>query len=668
MKKSKLTTAIGILSLLASPSFADDAPKKLDQIVVTANPFGHSENELIRPVSVLSGKELLNKSQTTIGETISGELGVRSTYFGPNASRPVIRGLDGDNIQILQNGVVSLDASAASVDHNVVIDPLSVEKIEVVRGPSALLYGSKAIGGVVNVIDNRIPNSPISEKIIGAVDGRLNSANEERSGSLLLEGGVGKYAWHVNGFGRATNDIRIPEFAHSKSLRQSDPSNPEPRNRVPNSQSTSQGGSVGVSRFFDKGYFGLAATHYQTDYGTVAEPDVTIEMQQQRLDFAGSYKQPIQGIKEASFKLGLSDYEHTEFEGSSPGTVFKNRGYDSRLELVHNKFGLFEGTVGAQSSLSDFSALGSEAFLPPTKTKINSGFILEEIPLGKVRLQFGGRVDYQTVESKISSNFTTVNSRDDMTKSGSTGILYHPIKGYAISLSGAYTERAPNAQELYAKGSHVATNSFETGKKDLKVQKSTGLDLSIRKEEGALTGEVNFFYNRFKNYITLVANGQNDPDDKLPMYDYLNLDADFYGAEAKANLIAYDKNLQKLSFEIRSDYVEAKDRVTKQYLPRVAPLRIGASTIYHYEKVGLRLDADYNFKQGKLASNETPTDGYTMLNAGADYALDFGQTSSTLYLKATNLLDQEARNHVSFLKDSAPLSGRSIMIGIKTLF
>lgn len=658
--------------LISSSAMAKDLPAtKLNQVVVTANPLDHAANDLAQPVTVLSGKELLTKSQTTIGETLSGELGVRSTYFGPNSSRPVIRGLDGDNIQILQNGVANLDASAASVDHNVGIDPLSVERIEVVRGPAALLYGSKAIGGVVNVIDNRIPDEPIAEKITGAIDGRVNSANEERGGSVLLEGGIGNYAWHINGFGRATNDIRIPGFARSNNLRESEPlgaGEVEARNRLQNSQSTSQGGSVGLSRFFDKGYFGAALTHYGTDYGVVAEEDVTIEMKQQRLDFAGAYKQPLQGIKEVKYKLGLSDYEHTEFEGSETGTVFKNKGYDSRVELVHNKLGMFEGAFGLQSSMSDFSALGSEAFLPTTVTHNNSGFILEEIPLGDFRLQFGGRLDYQTVKSETSPSFTTADSRDDLTKSGSAGFIYHPKDGYAIALSGSYTERAPNAQELYANGAHVATNSFETGNKDLKVQKSQGVDLAFRKESGDLTGEVNFFYNQFQNFISLVANGQNDPDDNLPMFDYLNLDAEFYGAEAKANLTAYEENSQKLAFEVRGDYVEARDRVTRAYLPRIAPLRLGASAIYNYKKVGFRLDADYTFKQGKLAQNETPTDGFTMLNAGVDYSLDVGSTNSILYLKATNLLDQEMRNHVSFLKNVAPLPGRSMMVGIRTAF
>lgn len=657
---------------LISPAFAENNhTHTLKTIVVTANPLGRSANELAQPVTVVTGDDLLKKLQPTIGETLSQELGVRSTYFGPNASRPVIRGLDGDQIQILQNGVGNLDASAASIDHNVAIDPLSVECIEIIRGPAALLYGSKAVGGVVNVIDNRIPSERISEKITGVADARFNSANQERSGSLLLEGGIGDYAWHANGFKRTTDDVRIPGSARSNRLRGEEPlpdGESEARNKLTNSQSESKGGTVGVSKIFKKGHFGVALTNYNSNYGTVAEPNVTIDMKQQRLDIAGAYKEPLSSIKEVKYKLGLSDYEHTEFEGSEAGTKFTNRGYDSRVEIVHNKFGMLEGAFGLQSSASDFSALGAEAFLPSTTTKTNSGFIFEEIPLDNLRLQFGGRFDYQTIKSEGGPSFGAADSRNDLTGSGSAGFVYNPVKGYAIAVSSSYTERAPNAQELYANGPHVATNNFEVGNKNLDTQKSQGLDLSFRKELGAVKGEVNFFYNRFQNFITSVASGENDPENDLPIYNFVNMNAEFYGAEAKTNFTAYDASAHKLSFEMRGDYVEARNSDTKKPLPRIAPLRVGSSAIYQYQKIGFRIDADYTFAQNRVAQFERPTDGYTMLNAGADYAINAGSTNSKLYLKLTNLLNKEARSHTSFLKDVAPLAGRSIMIGVRSAF
>ncbi len=692
MKHAKFLLAVAS-TLFISPAFSRDlSSTTLQSVVVTANPFLHSAQDLAQPVTELSGDNLLKKLQPTIGETLSQELGIRSTYFGPNASRPVIRGLGGDQIQILQNGVANIDASAASDDHGVSIDPLSIERIEVVRGPAALLYGSKAIGGVVNVIDNRIPSQPIAEKLTGVVDARYNSVNNERAASALFEGGVENYAWHFNRFKRETDDVKIPGYARSKNLRSAEPlaeNESEERNKLNNSQSQSDGSTIGLSRFFDKGYFGVSFTDYNNDYGVLGhkhseheehgheeheehaeeqEPEVTIKMKQQRLDFAGEYKEPASYIKNVKYKLGLSNYEHTEFEGSEIGTVFKNRGYDSRIEIVHEKLGAFEGAGGFQSSMSDFSALGAEAFLPSTKTHTNSGFILEEIPVGNLRFQLGGRFDYQTIKSDASPIFGAAQSREDLTGSGSAGFVYHPITNYAVALSTSFTQRAPNAQELFANGVHVATSNYELGDKNLKVQQSQGIDLSLRKEYGVVTGEVNFFYNRFQNFITSMLTGEDDAESELPIYAFRNIGAEFYGAEAKAKFIAYDLNAHKLAFEIRGDYVEAKNTNTNEALPRISPARIGASAIYNYQKIGLRLDADHTFAQNRTAQFERKTEGYTMLNAGADYKTNLGSSNFTLYLKATNLLNEEARNHISFLKEIAPLAGRSIMIGVRSSF
>lgn len=680
-----LTSALSIL--FSFNAFSKEEAKRIEPITVTANPLERSSNELVQPITTLSGDDLLNKLQPTIGETLSQEPGIRSSYYGPGASRPVIRGLDGDQINIMQNGINNLDASSTSVDHNVAIDPLSVEKIEVIRGPAALLYGSKAVGGVVNIIDNRIPNQPISEKNTGVADVRYNSANNEHSGSILLEGGAGDYAWHLNSFKRLTDDIEIPGFAHSNRLRAvdnhdedeaEDEAEAEDRNKIANSQSKSDGVSVGVSRFFDKGYFGVSLTDYNTNYGIVGhehdhgdghsgeEPKVTLDMKQQRFDLAGLYKEPTKYLKAIKYKFGYSDYEHREFEGQEVGTLFKNSGYDSRVEVTHNKLGLFEGVIGLQSSKSDFLAMGEETFVPPSITHTNSGFIFEEVSLGGIKLQTGGRLDYQNISVDKVASFENVRSRDDLTGSASLGFVYNLPKDYAAALSTSYTERAPNAQELYANGEHLSTETFEVGNQDLDVQKSIGVDLSLRKNSGLFKGEVSLFYNNFQDFVTQVATGAEE--DHLPVYNYVNLPAKFYGIEVKTTLNAYDKSSHKLDFEIRGDYLEARNSKTSEHLARIAPSRVGSSAIYNHNNLGLKFDADYTFAQNNVAASELETDGYLMLNAGADYKINVGLTSSTLYLKATNLLNEEARNHVSFLKDKVPLSGRSFMAGLKTAF
>ncbi|MFT6106975.1 MAG: iron complex outermembrane receptor protein [Rickettsiales bacterium] len=686
--KSILVTSVVTFS--AFNSFAEDQAVILNPVIVTANPLGLSSDRLTQSVTLLEGKDLHRKLQPTIGETLAGEPGIRSTYFGPGASRPVIRGLGGDQINILQNGINNMDASSNSADHNLAIDPLSVERIEIIRGPSALLYGSKAVGGVVNIIDNRIPDQPIPEKATGATDFKYNSVNNERSGSILLEGGLGNYAWHINGFKRTTDDIDIPGYARSSNARSEEPldgDEAEERGAINNSQSDSDGVTVGISRFFDKGYFGVSLTNYETNYGIVGhgghhddhgddhgdehggeDADVRIGMKQRRFDLAGLYKDPSEYIKAIKYKFGFSDYEHTEFEGQEIGTTFENRGYDSRVEFTHNKFGIFEGAFGLQSNRSDFSASGEEAFVPPSNTHTNSAFILEEVPLGDLKLQIGGRLDYQEINVDKVASFENVESRNDLAGSASLGFVYDLPKDYSAAISTSYTQRAPNSQELYSNGEHLATETFEVGNQDLDVQKSVGIDLSLRKNSGFLSGEVSLFYNNFQNFIALNATGEEDHDSDLPIYNYVNMPAEFYGAEVKAMFDAYDKNKHKVNFEIRGDYLEARNRSTSEHLPRISPARVGGSAIYDYNKVGLRLDVDYTFAQNNVADEEVPTEGYVMLNARTDYQINLGPTSSILYLNATNLLDQEARNHVSFLKDNIPLPGRSFMVGIKTLF
>lgn len=673
----KFQAAIAISSLLmTSNSFAQNS-NRLNEVIVTANPLGRSSSDISQPVTVLQGDDLVYKYQSTIGETLSKEVGIRSTYFGPGASRPVIRGLEGDQILVLQNGLGNIDASAASVDHNVAVDPLTVERVEVVRGPAALLYGSRAVGGVVNIIDNRIPNEPIDEVVTGVTDARFNSGNRERAASVLLEGGIDNYAWHINGFKRITDDIDIPGFARSESERASAPQNPETRDHLTNSQSNSNGGTFGLTRFFDndKGYIGASVTRFENEYGTVAEQDVTIDMDQTRFDVAGLYKKPTKSIKEVKFKAGISEYRHTEFEGNNTGTIFDNDGYDGRIEFVHEKIGDFEGAIGFQSSRSDFSALGDEAFIPVTDTTTNAIFLLEELPLDNVTLQLGARAEKQKIDkdpSTVALLGANADSREDDTFSGSVGFVRKLDSDYAVALSASYTQRAPNAQELFANGVHVATETFETGDRNLNVQKSSGVDLSLRKEKGKATGEINLFYNQFQDFITLVNTGNifTDPGsgDQSPIFDYANVNAKFYGVEAKALFNIVKSGSTKFDIEIRGDYVEARNRNTEDPLSRISPARVGGSLNYKQNKLGIRFDADHNFAQNHVPQGDTKTDGFLMVDFGVDYEVNFGGTSSLVYVKGTNLLDEEARNHVSFIKNVAPLMGRSVLAGIRTAF
>ncbi len=667
----------------------------LDTIVVSGTPLQRTLFEQAQPVSVLRGEALRLSLQPTLGETLSSTPGVSSSYFGPGASRPIIRGLDGDRIRILQNGVNTIDASATSVDHAVSFDPVNVESIEVVRGPATLLYGANAIGGVVNVIDGRIPDERIPETVRGSIEGRYGSVNGERGGAFTLEGGIGGFAWHLEGYKRATDELHIPGFARSERLRLQQPleaGEKEADGVLPNSDLRTEGLSGGVSYIWDKGFVGVAYSGFHTNYGTVAERQVTIDMEQRRWDVRGAFYEPLPFIKAINYKVGISDYEHTEFEGAAVGTKFENEGYDGRFEITHEKLGLFEGTLGYQTEKSDFSALGEEAFVPPVETLTNSIFLFEELAVDPLRFQFGVRYDHISVESSTAEGFGPGQERTFDNLSGSLGVLYTPMENYVIALSASYSERAPTYQELFANGPHVATNAFEIGNTDLSVEKAYGLDLSFRKKAGFVTGSLSFFYTRFTDFIGEFATGAvvQGEEDALPVYQYRSTDAEFFGGELETTfhliqpvdeeggtmskdsktIVTPGRSAQPhgLDLELKADYVHARDTITGDPLPRIPPFRASAALAYSYGRFGARIEGQYAARQNRVSDFELPTDSYFLLNASVNYKISIGPVEWDAYIKGTNLTNEEARLSTSFLKDIAPLAGAGVTVGMKVSF
>jgi len=650
---------------------ATDEPIQLQKVIVTGTPMERTLFDLATPASVLADRELAVRLQPTLGETLNTLPGVGSTSFGPNASRPVIRGLDGDHIRILENGVGLIDASATSVDHAVGTDPLTIRSVEVVRGPAALLYGPAAVGGVVNVINNRIPDARIGKAVTGAIEGRYGSADESRSGGAVIEGGSRGFAYHLDGFTRESGDLRIPGFARSERLRALEPLAPgetEAEDRLPNSQGKADGGAVGLSYVWDKGHVGASVSGFNNVYGTVAEEDVTIRLHQRRVDVAGEFIAPSEKINKITYKLGLSDYRHTEYEGPTAGTVFENRGLDGRSELLHAPFGRLQGAIGFEIQRSDFSALGAEGFLPKTSSAIDSGFFFEELDLDPVRFQFGGRVDHNGVEAAADPAFGPAASRDITTGSGSGGVVYTFLENYAAALTAAYTQRAPNYQELYADGPHMATRADEVGDRNLGVEDSVGLDFSLRRRAGRVTGNIGVFYHRFDRFISLMPTGTTDAASGLPIYAYEGVPAEFYGAEAEVVFHLVDSEKQKLHLDLRPDRLEARDRSTGPPLPRVSPMRFGGGLRYDPGPFGARIDVLHHEAQDRLAAGELPTDGYTMVDATVTYRFTWTGVQFDLMARGVNLLDQEARNHVSFLKDIAPLGGRGATVSLRASF
>ncbi len=670
------------------------APVTLQEVVVTGNPLGSELFELAAPVSVLGGQDLFLQRKSTLGETLESLPGVSTTGFGPNVGRPVIRGLDADRVRILQNGAGTLDASSLSYDHAVAIDPLVVERAEVVRGPAALFYGGSAVGGVVNVIDNRIPQYAL-KGVSGRAEARFGGAESEKAGGAVLELGNGSLALHADVYQRDTDDLKIKGFARSARLRAADPQLLEAQGRLPNSASKSDGGALGLSHTWANGYVGISRSAFNTQYGTVAEPDVTIDMQSSRWDLAGEMRELGKVIRSLKFKAGNTDYEHTELDAGVPATRFRNKGRDLHLEATHGNIGPLQGALGLQFTDSDFSALGAEAFVPTTNTNVKAGFLYEELPLGALKLTFGGRHERTEVSSQgggavpfgaVDPRFDPAQTRSFSGNSGALGAVWSFTPGIALAVNGAYTERAPTYYELFANGPHAATGAYEVGNTAFAREKSKALDVSLRLKSAKHSGSVSAYVNRFDNFITLFnsgntrgADGELNPVDAgdgtsintgetiLPEMAYRAVPARFRGVEGEGRFRVLDRG-GTLDLLLSAGYVRAEDRSTGQPLPRIAPLRAGVGLDYRRERLGARIDATFYSDQDRVAAGELPTDGYTMLNAALTYRLPMGGLRMEAFLRGVNLLNEEARNHVSILKDIAPLGRRSAQLGVRGQF
>ena len=672
------------------------APAALREVVVTANPLGSGLFEMVQPADLLAGPRLDVRRASSLGETLSGELGISSTGFGPNASRPVIRGLDGDRIRLLRNGAGALDASSVSFDHATAIEPLVAERIEIVRGPAALLYGGSAIGGVVNAIDNRIPVEPI-EGVGGRAELRHGGAERERAGVAVVEGGDGRFAWHADAWRRETDDLRIPGFARSARQRQVDatvdPETPQPYGRVPNTASSSKGGAMGLSRTWGDGHAGLSFGTLRSEYGTPAEEDVGIRLRQDTVDLSAEARGLAGFVKTLRLRANHTDYRHDEFEreDGAVGATFRNRGHELRLEALHADLGPFKGAFGLQHGRSKFAALGDEAYLPATTSDSTAVFLYEELERERWKLSLGARAERARVRSAGDAadaedpRFGAADARSFTARSLSAGGLYAFTRSLSLSANAAYTERAPTHYELFSNGPHAATGTWEIGDSALSRERSTSVDLNLRHRSGAHLVSLAVWQTRFRNYLQLEGTGRLRGEDgsvedastpgltgtgaeaSLPEYLYRQVPATFRGVE----LLVRRRLMEAagiLDLELKADRVSAHDRNTGEPLPRIAPVRLGAALIYREGPLLLRADLTRVSAQRRISGEELPTDGYTLLGAYANWRIREGSVAWDLFLRANNLLDEEARNHTSLLKDIAPMGGRSLTVGMRVVY
>lgn len=664
LKPIVLKPIVLVVTVLFVQAAHADEPTNINlaPVAVTGNPLGVGSDELVVPVSVLNGRELSLRREGTLGETLNGLPGVSATRFGPNASRPVIRGLDAERVKIMQNGVGILDASALSFDHAVGVDPLIIEQIDVVRGPAALLYGGSAMGGVVNAIDHRIPKEKL-DGITGRAEARFGGADNTRNGAAVVDFGNGIFAIHADVYSRETSDLDIPGFAVSKRKNQADGTPREKRGKLVNSASDGDGGALGASLTFDNGYVGLSYSTLDNIYGVVAEEEVTIDMNSDRWDFASEFTNLGSIINRVKFRMAHTDYEHVELEGAEVGTTFTNRGLEGSMEAGHSPILSLNGVVGFQFDNTNFEAIGAEAFVPSVNTQNKAVYIYEELPINAHKITFGARAGHTTVDSKDDANFGAGQNNSFNPNSFALGGLYRIDDNWSLTSNLSHNERAPSYFELYANGPHIATGQFEVGNTQFDKEKSNGLDAQIRYKDAKNSFSVGAYYTRFSNFIGLFDTGNVDPVDLLPIAQFTAVPAVFKGfeAEGKFNLI------DNLDLTLRGDYVHAKDKRNNDYLPRISPLRLGAGLRYQLGNFSARLDALHAFKQNNTADNELKTDSYTDVTAMVAYKLPI-KFNVELFAKANNLLDDEIREHASFLKDISPAGERSILFGARADF
>jgi iron complex outermembrane receptor protein len=661
-----------VLAQDLAPSVGGKDERAVQEIVVESTGMGQTLSDQAQPVTVLAGRELDMKASSSLGDTLASEPGIASGSFGPGAARPVIRGLGGDRIRVLENGVGTQDISAISPDHAVTIESALVDKIEVVRGPASLLYGTSAVGGVVNVFDNRIPEKLPDGPVQGTAEVRGESVSKSRAALVSVTTPVDNVALHFDGFTSKSDDYDIPGYARTEALRESTPLEyPEPRGVLPWSDTQTDILTGGGSYIFENGFMGAAVNDYKTIYGVPnGEEDVSINAHRRRLDLRGGVRDTGGFIESGSVRAGLVDYDHTEFAQGEVGTKMKSDGFDSRIDLKHADLGGVKGTWGAQGGRNDFSAVGEEAFQPPSVTDTYSLFLLEEVATSDtLTLQAGGRYDWNKVAT---DGFDEDLSSDDLTRehnlfSQSAGAVWDVATEYSLAWSLAHTERAPNAQELFADGPHVATGAYEIGDPDLAVERSLGNDLALRRTVGAVRGSIGGFYNRFWNYIS--ANPTGGTEDGLPVYAFESVPADFWGFESQVAYFIDDSLHRELSFDFQPDYVWARNRDTHDYISRVPPLRMKFGVNYYRsDLLRARLELQHVFEQDKVAEYETTTDAYSMLNIYLSKEVDYNGKIVEVFLKGTNLLGEKARNHVSFIKDVAPLPGASALAGVRINF
>ncbi|WP_180072060.1 zinc piracy TonB-dependent receptor ZnuD [Acinetobacter sp. YH12200] len=697
MSFPKNLITLSIFAVVAPTVFAEQSSSSIpvqtmDTIQVQAHPLVQTAADFAVADHVVDQKALSERA-TTIGDALADELGVYSNQYGSGSSRPVIRGQDGPRVKVLQHASETADVSTLSPDHAVTVDPILAKQVEVIRGPSTLLYAAGTVGGLVNVTDQKIPTQMPEDGLEGTVGLRYNSGSDEKLASAGVTAGIGEnFALRVEGSKRKTNDYIAPDYFHEHD------DELEKERRVGNTFAEGQTVNIGGSWIHDRGFVGLSYSNRQDQYGLpghsheyhechphgteihcgshdpAPQPDPNaveeehahggpwVDLESHRYDLRTELNNPFAGVEKLRAHASFTDYEHDELEESEVISNFKSKGYDSRLELVHVPVAGWEGVVGAQYSQQKINLAGgaeehddhshSSVLMADTKTEKYSLFGLEHKQIGDVHVELGARVEHQKIDVD-----STQKDYSDTGLSASAAANWEFAPRYKLSVVGSHQERLPLAQELYADGLHFATNTYELGNPDLDKERSNNLELGLHYAGDKLDYHVHVYHNWFDDYIygeTVAQKGN------LRGVQYTQDQARFYGTEAQAGYQIND--MYKLS--VFGDYVRGK--IEAENAPRIPAGRLGSKVEADFADGWSGLAEYYHvFNQDKIASYEEETQGYNMVNVGLSYTNTLADNNAyRVYFKANNLLDDQVYSHTSFLSN-IPQVGRNFSVGVQ---
>ena len=650
------------LAIGASAVAQVQTPSKVDKVIVTASPFSNQDElQSVQPAVVVGKEALLKDRAASMGDTLSTQAGIQSSSFGPGASRPIIRGLDGPRVKTAENGVGTLDVATISPDHAVSSEVLGARQIEILRGPATLLYGSGAIGGLVNVVTDRIPQAH-SDGTRFLFDGRLSTAERRRDVGGQLRSNAGPFALTAEASDRRTDDY---DTAHGT---------------LANSDTTTRNASLGGSYILANGFIGLGVNHFQSNYG-IPSPDATrIDLSRNRVEALGELNNLL-GLERIRFSATHNQYRHAEFESTGEvGTVFRNTASNARFDLQTSPMAGWRTVFGADFEGAKFSAIGSETIVPLTDTISHAIFAVTERQLSAGRVEIGTR--FERVSHSPDAIASLPNRRFSLANS-SIGYQYEFNRTSALSASYSHAERAPAIEELYSNGAHVATLTYDLGNVQLVKERSQNIDVAYKLHSQAWSVRASVFHNNVQNFIygaSVDENGDGVADHvnaegeivvngELLKRNFKNINVRFTGAELS---IVYAPT-HGFGFTAISDTVRGvvvSD--SGGNLPRISPSRVGAKLTWRggadsawYADVG----ATHVFEQDRIASFETSTPAYTRVDASLRYRMTFSnQRNAEIYVLGRNLANRDIRVHTSFLKDYAPMPGRSLFVGVTTTY